>query len=240
MYMYRQKRLSTDQVCNETNAALVRVDACPENTIAFEKRSNEKMCETKPKCHGETLMYHCVKSKESLVEVCAPSSTIIGSCCTIFDRGVWRVIVDYNRPCTDCPFKYQSANCFNYSTCVQTKEKKESTSVKTTENNDETTTMMYDETSGTTLSIDDDSKHVVDKRTETLSWEILIIVLATATAAAIICLAIKMCYRRQKKGLIMKEKQNGLKECSAYEKGCPEGINKEPLIAIGNVNSERT
>lgn len=30
--------------------------------------------------------------------------------------------------------------------------------------------MMYDETSGTTLSIDDDSKHVVDKRTETLRY----------------------------------------------------------------------
>lgn len=59
---------------------------------------------------------------------------------------------------------------FEDSTCVQTKEKKESTSVKTTENYDETTTMMYDETSGTTLSIDDDSKHVVDKRTETLRY----------------------------------------------------------------------
>lgn len=126
-------------------------------------------------------------------------SLLSGSCCTIFDRGVWQVIVDYNRPCADCPFKYQSANCFNYSTCVQTKEKKESTSVKTTENYDETTTTLYDETSGTTLSIDDDSKHVVDKRTETLSWEILIIVLATA---AIICLAIMMCYRRQKKGKV--------------------------------------
>lgn len=239
MDMYRQKRLSTDQVCNETNAALVIVDACPENKIVFEKRSKEKMCETKPKCHGEILMYHCVKSEESLVEVCAPSSTIIGSCCTVFDRGVWQVIEDYNRPCADCPFKYQSANCYNYSTCVQTKEKEESTSVKTMEKY-KTTKLFHHETTNTTFSIGDDSKHIVDDRKEPLSQEILIIVLATVTAAAIICLAIMIYYRRHKKGLIMKEKQNGFKESYTYERGCPEGINQQPLIVIGNVNSEPT
>lgn len=70
--------LLQDQVCNETNADLVIVNRCPNNTITFEKRSNEKQCETKPNCLGETLVYHCVKCKENLVEVCAPSSPIIG------------------------------------------------------------------------------------------------------------------------------------------------------------------
>lgn len=70
--------LLQDQVCNEKNADLVIVNSCPNNTITFGKRSNEKQCETKPKCLGETLVYHCVKCKDNLVEVCAPSSPIIG------------------------------------------------------------------------------------------------------------------------------------------------------------------
>lgn len=72
--------LLQDQVCNETNADLVIVNSCPNNTITLEKKSKEKRCETKPKCFGETLVYHCVKSEENLVEVCAPSSPIIGEC----------------------------------------------------------------------------------------------------------------------------------------------------------------
>lgn len=70
--------LLQDQVCNETNADLVIVNSCPNNTITFEKRSTEKQCETKPNCLGEPLVYHCVKCKDNLVEVCAPSSPIIG------------------------------------------------------------------------------------------------------------------------------------------------------------------
>lgn len=72
--------LLQDQVCNETNADLVIVNSCPENTITFKKRSNEKQCETKPNCLGKTLVYHCVKCNENLVEVCAPSSPIVGEC----------------------------------------------------------------------------------------------------------------------------------------------------------------
>lgn len=36
------------------------------------------MCESYPKCLGEPLVYHCVRSTESLVEVCAPNGPIVG------------------------------------------------------------------------------------------------------------------------------------------------------------------
>lgn len=224
--MFRQKRFSADQVCNETNADLVIVNSCPNNTITFEKRSNEKQCETKPNCLGETLVYHCVKCKENLVEVCAPSSPIIGSCCAVFDRGVGRVVEDYSSPCLDCPFKYQSPDCSNYDTCVKTKKTYY------------TTQLIYHETTSTIFSNDEGSKHNVDDRMEHSSPKIITIVLTTTAATAIVlgCLMFVFCYRRNKKGLIMKEKQNG----SAYEKRCPEGVNNQLLIENGNVNSEKT
>lgn len=224
--MFREKRFSTDQVCNETNADLVIVNSCPNNKITFEKRSNEKQCETKPNCLGERLVYHCVKCKDNLVEVCAPSSPIIGRCCAVFDRGVGRVVEDFSSPCTDCPFKYQSPNCFSYDTCVKTKKTYH------------TTQLIYHETTSTIFSNDEGSKHNVDDRMEHSSPKILITVLTTAAATTIAlgCLAFVFCYRCHKKGLIMKEKQNG----SAYEKRCPEGVNSQPLIENGHVNSEPT
>lgn len=224
--MFRQKRFSADQVCNETNADLVIVNSCPENEITFEKRSNEKQCETKPNCLGKTLVYHCVKCNENLVEVCAPSSPIVGRCCAVFDSGVWRVVEDYSSPCTDCPFKYLSPDCFSYDTCVKTKKTYH------------TTQSIYYETTSTIFSNDEGTKHNVHDRIEHSSPNIITIVLAiiAATPIALGCLVVLICYRRHKKGLVMKEKQNG----SEYEKRCPEGVNNQLLIENGNVNSEPT
>lgn len=33
-----------------------------------------------------------------------------GSYCPVFDNGIGRVIEDFSRPCSECPFKYQSAD----------------------------------------------------------------------------------------------------------------------------------
>nr|XP_034316594.1 uncharacterized protein LOC117686040 [Crassostrea gigas] len=224
--MFRQKRFSAGQVCNETNADLVIVNSCPNNTISFEKRSNEKQCKTKPNCLGEPLVYHCVKSKDNLVEVCAPSSPIIRSCCAVFERGVLRVVEDYSRQCIDCPFKYQSPDCFRYDTCVKTKKTYH------------TTQLIYLEKTSTSFSNDEGSKHNVHDRIKHSSPKINTIVLATtaATAIALGCLVVLICYRRHKKGLIMKEKQNG----SAYDKRCSEGVNNQPLIENGNETKNYT
>lgn len=72
-------QLSQEEVCHEANATLVIVQSCcPDNDIIYQERSKRKMCETYPKCLGEPLVYHCVRSKGSLVEVCAPNGPIVG------------------------------------------------------------------------------------------------------------------------------------------------------------------
>lgn len=77
-------QLSQEEVCHEANATLVIVPSCPENDIMYQKRSKRKMCESYPKCLGEPLVYHCVRSKESLVEVCAPNGPIVGMSACLF------------------------------------------------------------------------------------------------------------------------------------------------------------
>lgn len=78
--------MSQEEVCHEANATLVIVQSCPENDIIYQERSKGKMCESYPKCLGEPLVYRCVRSKESLVEVCAPNRQIIGmSACLSID-----------------------------------------------------------------------------------------------------------------------------------------------------------
>lgn len=79
-------QLLQEEVCHEANATLVIVPSCPENDIMYQKRSKRKMCESYPKCLGEPLVYHCVRSTESLVEVCAPNGPIVGlsACLSIY------------------------------------------------------------------------------------------------------------------------------------------------------------
>ena len=58
---------------------LQNVTHCPHNNDTLQERSWKKMCHTFPKCKGETLVYHCVKYKNNLVEVCAPKGLITGN-----------------------------------------------------------------------------------------------------------------------------------------------------------------
>lgn len=51
---------------------------CPENDSLFQERSRRKNCKTLPQCTGEPLVYHCVRFREELVEVCAPRGLITG------------------------------------------------------------------------------------------------------------------------------------------------------------------
>lgn len=61
--------------CNLTTPHEVNV--CPENDAELRERSNMMKCVGYPECHGEKLVYHCVKSKTVLVEVCVPKLRII-------------------------------------------------------------------------------------------------------------------------------------------------------------------
>lgn len=51
---------------------------CPKNDSLFQERSRRKNCKTLPQCTGEPLVYHCVRFREELVEVCAPRGLITG------------------------------------------------------------------------------------------------------------------------------------------------------------------
>lgn len=119
---HRLKRLTEEDVCKETNKTIERLENFPVSYTIFQERMQQKKCDNLPKCNGEVLVYHCVRYKDDLVEVCAPRRLITGSYCAVFDIGIGRVIEDFSRPCSECPFKYPSADAMNYSSCMK-KEK---------------------------------------------------------------------------------------------------------------------
>lgn len=61
--------------CNITTPN--EVNLCPENDAELRERSVIMKCGSNPECHGEELVYHCVKSKKVLVEVCSPKFRVI-------------------------------------------------------------------------------------------------------------------------------------------------------------------
>nr|XP_034318320.1 uncharacterized protein LOC105330893 isoform X1 [Crassostrea gigas] len=115
-----QKRYAEHDICNGTNATIIKVDYCPNNKIQLKRRSKMKMCNNFPNCMGEPLVYHCVRYKNDIVEVCAPRSIIRGNCCTLYDAGLGRVVEDFGRQCPECPFQYQSDDFIENSTCLET------------------------------------------------------------------------------------------------------------------------
>lgn len=115
----RQKRYEEDYSCQESQKTVKKVHRCPQNDTKFEEQSNIKNCSRYPACNGEQLVYHCVRSEEMLVEVCAPRSFIIGRCCPVYNVILGRVIEDYSKRCTKCPFQYESDECVNNEECVQ-------------------------------------------------------------------------------------------------------------------------
>lgn len=117
--LHRLKRLTKEDICHRTTETLQNVTNCPKNESIFREQSIQKNCERYPKCNGEPLIYHCVRFKDSLVEVCAPKRVIKGKCCPVFDRGIGRVIEDFKKPCPECPFIYQSVDSVKYSACVK-------------------------------------------------------------------------------------------------------------------------
>lgn len=78
MNVHRLKRLTKDDICYETRKTAVTVQAFPKNLTIFEERTREKKCDSFPRCNEEPLVYHCVRSKDGIVEVCAPRRVIKG------------------------------------------------------------------------------------------------------------------------------------------------------------------
>lgn len=114
----RQKRFTNEDICKTPKETLNEVTNCSSSTTNLLR----KMCDEKPACKGEPLVYHCVRYKQGFAEVCAPQYTITGKCCTMFDDGVGRVVEDFSRPCSDCAFKYPSNDSVKYEQCIATSE----------------------------------------------------------------------------------------------------------------------
>lgn len=123
---YRDKRFTKVDICYETSKTLEMVGQCPTNATIFQERSLQKTCDLYPSCSGMSLVYHCVNYKDGLAEVCAPRDQITGFCCALYDEGVGRVVEDYNRPCSNCSFRYPSDNIVKYPQCVTKSEPQDS------------------------------------------------------------------------------------------------------------------
>lgn len=213
--MVRQKRFSEEQVCHGTNTTLSIVESCPNNYTMFQESSKKKMCEKYPKCLGEPLVYHCVRTKDNLVEVCAPSDPIVGSCCSVFDMGIGRVVEDYTSPCAECPFVYQSNDFLNCSTCVKPKKKTYSTELNF---------------NGTDCS--ENASHI----------RLRLIVLPAVAVVVVCVIAILYRYRVHIKGFLKKKKENrmGSEKRFSYEDINHKGVHMDLFIVNGVSNTDRT
>lgn len=65
-------------VCKTTIFSLGIVEKCPYEDASFSDRAKKKACNTLPPCQGEELVYHCVRFRDGLAEVCAPKEKITG------------------------------------------------------------------------------------------------------------------------------------------------------------------
>lgn len=54
-----------------------KVMTCRQGEADIQERARMMKCDSYPECHGEELVYHCVRFKTVLVEVCAPYFRIV-------------------------------------------------------------------------------------------------------------------------------------------------------------------
>lgn len=116
---FRQRRYTNADICHTAKETLKTNATCSSSNTSLKTT----MCNNKPSCNGEPLVYHCVLYNSGFAEVCAPRQNITGKCCTMFDEGVGRVVEDFDRPCSDCSFRYPSDESVKYEQCIQQPEK---------------------------------------------------------------------------------------------------------------------
>ncbi|XP_062569125.1 uncharacterized protein LOC134231212 [Saccostrea cucullata] len=98
---------------------------CPNDTISRNTRAKELGCENiNNSCKDSSdFVYHCVLNEwgNGSLEVCAPSTKIIGQFCVEYNLG-GSIVQEHhktNRTCTSCPFVYNSTESFRYSECFK-------------------------------------------------------------------------------------------------------------------------
>lgn len=138
-----QKRYEEDYFCKESQKTVQQVAVCPQSDTGFKEQSNSKNCSRYSSCAGERLVYHCLSFGEMLVEVCAPRSVITGRCCPVYNYIFGRVIEDYNKPCSSCPFQYKSDESVNKKECLQPERKKITTTDMSGDDNLKLTEIVF-------------------------------------------------------------------------------------------------
>lgn len=66
-------------MCNGTKETIKIVKSCPHDRVVLHERSQKKMCNSFQPCLGEPLVFHCIRFKDKLIEVCAPRTDITGN-----------------------------------------------------------------------------------------------------------------------------------------------------------------
>ncbi|XP_062611690.1 uncharacterized protein LOC134273507 isoform X2 [Saccostrea cucullata] len=115
-----QQRLS----CSVSSDTIVQ-RLCPNDTETRNTRAKELGCEniTNHCKDSKDFVYHCVLNEwgNGSLEICAPSTKIIGQFCAEFNLG-GAIVQEHhktNRTCTSCPFVYNSTESFRYNECFK-------------------------------------------------------------------------------------------------------------------------
>nr|XP_034335203.1 uncharacterized protein LOC117692182 [Crassostrea gigas] len=184
-HMNRAERFTKKDKCKDSTPEKVRT--CPQGEADIQERARMMKCDSYPECHGEELVYHCVRFITDLVEVCAPNLRIVcdhksGGCCAVFEEGLGRVIVDPNSHCQDCPWHYHSNETSKYSACVQAPQ----TPTSSTEHRVTVReTNISNEFAKSTVSLPENITDFTSKEEES-SPKVYLIVISTVLSAIVI------------------------------------------------------
>lgn len=116
------------EYCSWSNQTLSFVTSCPETKTGVAKRAALKNCESLAfiqNCTEPTkYKYHCVMNEfqNALVEVCAPSSYILGFCTEYNTYGAV-IQSNYRLKCSNidppCADRYLSSDAYHYKGCYE-------------------------------------------------------------------------------------------------------------------------
>lgn len=211
---HRLKRLTEEDVCKETNRTIEPLQNFPVSYTILQERMQQKKCDNLPKCNGEVLVYHCVRYNHDLVEVCAPRRLITGSYCAVFDNGIGRVIEDFSRPCSECPFKYPSADAMNYSSCM--KKEKTKTIIGTTGSpccdgsRCKRTAKGCAKNKSTSLVVKTNENHPTSGvKRNTFPWNIIVLIAAILGTSLLVTFSFALYLNRKKRSNRRREEDKG-------------------------------
>lgn len=195
-HMNRAERFTEKDRCKDITPKTVRT--CPQGEAEIQDKARMMKCDSYTECNGKKLVYHCIRFKTDLVEVCAPNLRIVceykSGCCAVFEEGLGRVIVDPNSHCQDCPWHYYSNETSKYSACVQTPQ----TPTSSTEHRVTVReTNISNEFAKSTFSLPENITDVTRKEEESSSKD-LTVILTVGLIVITGCTGFFFCIRKRK------------------------------------------